>query len=212
LFNQFWLNDVNPLLQRGFIPPITDGFVRVLQKSATFQRLPITSTAISLLRSGWHIEQRIAAALAETHATAIQQVSWELVPWRVILPSWEDEVQPHVGVLAAIQVREVAQFAENRLLELGRRLFHSPGTLPAPEQLRWKAARTLAVALALTLRRTGWQLAYEGAGDAWEFRHGLRSLNPFETLDLLASKRMLPEEWDRLCADLGIGNLPLAAT
>jgi hypothetical protein len=208
LFNRFWLNDVTPLLNRGFLPPIGEGFERLIERAGNLTESN-GPRSTSLLRSPWIIEQRIASALADTHGTALQQVSWELVPWRVILPSWEAEVQPHAAVLASIHVREIAEYAENRLLELGRKV--SPrDRLLSPEQLRWTAARMLAVALALTLRRTGWQLAYEGAGDSWSFRLGIRSLDPFESLDLLASKRILREEWDRLCTDLGLANLPLA--
>ena len=210
LFNRYWMNDVNPLLQRGFIPPVTEGFERVLCKPSAAVEVPATGAAILLLRSPWQIEHRIASALGQTRGISIEQVSWELVPWRVILPSWEEEVEPHAALLSGIHVSDVAQFAEHRLLELGRKLSTNPRALPGPERLKWKAARTLAVALALTLRRAGWQLAYDGAGDTWEFRSGLRSLDPFGTLDLLASKRMRPEEWVQLCTELGIANLPLA--
>ena len=212
VFKRFWLNDVNPLLQRGFIPPVIEGYVRVLQKIGFMADYPMERPSLSLLRSPWHVEQRIASALGKTRGTGLQPVSWELVPWRVILPSWEELIQPFIPVLSILQVRDVAEFAEHRLLELGRRVFSRPGVLWPPEQLRWASARILAVALALTLRRTGWQLAYEGAGDSWEFRYGLRSLNPFESVDLLASKRMHGDEWIRLCDELGIAQLPLAVS
>ena len=212
VFKRFWMNDVNPLLQRGFIPPVIEGYLRVLEKTGTASNYPLADSALSLLLRPWQVEQHIASALGKTRATGLQQVSWELVPWRVILPSWEEEIQPFIPVLSALQVRDVAQFAEHRLLELGRRLFARPGAVPGPEQLKWKAARTLAVALALTLRRTGWQLAYDGAGDPWEFRYGLRSLNPFDSVDLLASRRMLEDEWISLCDEIGIAQLPLAVS
>jgi hypothetical protein len=113
-----------------------------------------------------------------------------------LLASWRDYVALHKDSLALIRVGDIDSLD---VLTFARGALQRPGRLYHPNQLKAMGAHILAVALALTLSRAGWEFLYAGPGSPLAFRNGGRVLEPFRLLSDLFNGSTTGADW-RTCA------------
>jgi heat shock protein HtpX len=169
--------------------------------------------AIGLLRDATRAEEDLLVTLFGDQAAALELLRWEDVPERVIVPGWRGSIEPYRRGLTGITVERIPGVAAEGLEQFGRALPLPPDIPPEagpfPGDLFVDiAASALDIGLALTLADSGWT-ATASPGEAIVLRQGERSIKPFGTAHALASGELGSEEWAVICAQAGIGGLPL---
>jgi Zn-dependent protease with chaperone function len=185
------------------------------ERIAALQSLPCREMpgaelpALSLLGDIEGLETHLIGATShEPGMQAFQSVAWEEVGEKVWAPAWETYAEKYAEVLAGNTSCTFPEFSQN-LDAFSRRLGEIDGEDLAPEERRQQATAVLGIALALALRRTGWELRVLPGDDAICERHST-VIKPFDIVPKLASGELSPEAWQGLSISYGIADLDLA--
>ncbi len=216
-------------------PPLPDrisALKRLAQGKRPVQKLP----AISLLENVPELDALLLNAILGdgTKVGALKPTKWEEVGRQVLLPLWEGVVRKHGSALTGMTPGSLPEISGN-LVEFATKLGFRAGAAPvsveptaedaspdelvlldlqqrstiSSEEIKQRAAGILAIALALTLSKTGWSL-HAMPGELY-FQRGDKSIEPFLVIDQLASGKLKAETWQQQCEEAGISRLDLAA-
>ncbi len=206
-FQNFWSQHVQLVLQTGHLVPVLDGFQQYWNARKGADATPELS-ALSLLRSPSALESRLQSAIIQSNP-GIETISWTQVA-KVLLQSWVGEVEKRASHLKAATVRDIPQLFGNDGIRFGRDVFHEPGRLYHPNDLRVMTAHLLAVAFAVALSRDGWEFLYCGPGSSLAFAKDGTTIEPFALITGLFTKSAQGDTWQSVSANREIADLALA--
>ena len=188
-------------------PPLRDR-IAALQSLPSRETLGSDLPALSLLGDIEGLETRLMGATSNEPAIqALQLVAWEEVGGKIWAPTWATSAAKYAGALAGNTASTLPELSQN-LDAFSHRLGEVDGGALALEERRQQATAVLGIALALALRRTGWQLRVLPGDDAVCERQGA-IIKPFDIVPKLASGELTPEAWQELSIGYGIADLDL---
>lgn len=241
----YWRNEVVPLLESGFQPPITEGFQRFLNEPQI--RQDVEKAAQELLaqaRSDPYDShppdnERIAALTAMPSGPGdaggppaaslvdgieaiepvlligllrpgiqMRRITWQDAGALAMLPGWRDRVRRQTLMLRNHTVGwlpELVKYADR----LGASEGGAAARQLAPDQVRSLGVGLAGAAFATALADHGWS-AESLPGRSVVMRCGELTVEPFSEVDRMARGEVDAATWQQRCAQLGIGDLPLA--
>lgn len=172
---------------------------------------PEASPAISLLEDVSGRERELFAFLNPEAGPKLKPIGWDEVTSAALIPYWADWAKVHQADLAGVTPKDLpARLPE--LAEWGRQMCRTSGqTLTedlAEAQAKSYAASIIALAVVTRMIERGWRAA-AGPGRYTALSLGDRSWEPVRIIRAFTDGEMVPEEWLRLCAELGIADLEL---
>ncbi len=196
-FDWFWATEVEPLVQRGWRPPVGQGFRVFLEAPVVRAQLPTAwagdRDAGGMLIGGDELE----VGLVSREGTAMVALDWQVGSVGVVLSVWDDHVRRQAALLDGLSVAEVGQ-AVTASVEA----FEG-------EQNRLAAALAgLGSALALALAGDGWQVG-RLPGRGATLRKGGFTVRPDEEITRLRNGAVTRGRWIDRCEQLRIGDLRL---
>jgi len=167
--------------------------------------------AISLLEDVSGRERELFAFLNPEAGPKLKPIGWDEVTAAALIPYWAGWAKVHQADLAGVTPKDLlARLPE--LAEWGRQMCRTSGQPltedQAEDQAKSYAASIIAVAVVTRMIERGWQAA-AGPGRYTALSLGDRSWEPVRIIHALADGEMIPEEWLRLCDELGIADLEL---
>jgi Zn-dependent protease with chaperone function len=164
--------------------------------------------AISLLENPESTELQFLELMNPALAkNPLRQVGWDEIAQKVTIPSWRGAVGEYAQMMDGITASSLPEVIK-RLPELGKKIGDPRGMLLAPQQRTQRAGQLLAMALGLAMLETGWTLE---AQPGWFFlRRGADLLNVHTAFEELISGKVSPEQWLKMCNELGFADLPLS--
>jgi len=211
-FELFWATDMQMFLQTGHLMPIAEGFARHWRRLRTETGEPVVAEedlALNLLRSSNTVEGRLTAGLLKQNEN-LERTRWEQ-GGVILLHAWEQAADARAEALYGLTAGGLCKLVRDGAVELGARIFERQGRLHKPEELRLWTSQVLAMALAVALRKAGWQFLYTGAGSRMEFGKNEMRLAPFTVMQGMLTGKMDFAEWREICEQRGISKLPLSA-
>ncbi len=139
----------------------------------------------------------------------MKPASWENVGTEVWVPQWRCFAEEYAAVLKGITVGSLPEAAKN-LSKIGSQIRDPKGMLLTREQRTQRAHHLVGVAFAVALAEAGWEL-HAGPGEL-HLNRGADKLNPFETVERLATGVLPARVWLERSKTLGIEGLPLSPT
>jgi hypothetical protein len=139
----------------------------------------------------------------------LQAVSWDDAGEKIWGPNWQDYVGGYATALAGITPRILPQVV-GELDRFTARLRESDGADLTEEARAKHASATLSLALAVALRRHGWELGVSPGEEGVCARNGM-VVRPFEVISRLASGELTADAWQDFCHGAGIADLALGA-
>lgn len=231
-FDGYWRNEVVPVLNAGFLPPLADGF-------AQFRREPRIAEAINKATQEEMMTPRLdpydshpslpdrikalealppgpepgseppALSLLENAAGAETPLAASLLkPGAPALRpvSWSDVgIEVQVPYWEARVRRDAQVLAGQTVADIARLI--PPATWDESSQR--SRALTIAAALAVALVGSGWSVESLPAAEP-VLRRGADSLAPFLVVQELLEGKLADQAWKQRAAALGIGNLRLS--
>jgi len=165
--------------------------------------------ALSLLANSDLLESKLlAAATTVLDADQLKVVGWQELGERVYLPNWVALVRKHQSGLQGITPASFPEWAKD-LSGFGARLAEK-GRLVPREELSQSALATLGSALAVALKKRGWELRAV-PGEPLSFVSGDRNLIPFSVLTRLNEGVLSEGDWRRECTEIGIADVNLGS-
>jgi Zn-dependent protease with chaperone function len=146
-------------------------------------------------------------SLLKSGIAPLQPVSWDQTLDDVWVPVWQKQLQRQPELFHGVVVRELGRLLASG--ELGSRIKPAPGVWPTNEERQNTVRDLAAAALALALRRDGWNF-HVMPGEAYCEKDG-RRLEPFGAVSQLAAGQLSPEKWEELTAANTIGDVKLQA-
>jgi heat shock protein HtpX len=167
-------------------------------------------SAITLLENLGSTEVKfVEECVPDMRPGTLQYVSWDEVPTRVTIPSWQKFVTEYAEPLQGVTTDTLPDQVP-RFREIGSRIRDPKGMLLSPPQRTVRAGSLFATALALALIRAGWELQVQPA--IFHIRRGDQELNPFDAVEQLMNGKLSRDAWVARCRDLGISQLALLHT
>ena len=168
--------------------------------------------AATLLRDADALEERLMRDRLGDSFGEVERASWDDVPERSLVPSWQEEVHGLADALEGFDVRSMPELIEE-LARPGGALIESvdEDDPPAPEDLRRVAAMPAACAFALALHNSGWKLDAPLGEPIRLSRDGEEPVLPFERVGALSAGELSAEEWRSWAADAGVAEIALGA-
>jgi hypothetical protein len=234
----YWLTEIQPLLEKSFVPGITEGFTRYLAtvqliveeneseqpKSRPFDTHPPLRdriAAIEGLRVALvHEDTSLAISLLDSPDSAELQLvlfsNPKLDSNLLRRVKWDD-----IGPVATVPSWKSMISTHGSLLQgitvsgvpdivanLRKIMPDPPRMLLDPQQRTQRASELLCSAVALALLERGWQL--EATPGVLRFRRGDESADPFTMVYELMDGSMSAQAWIASCTKLGISDSLLA--
>jgi Zn-dependent protease with chaperone function len=239
IFHGYWNGEVAPVLNSGYLPPIGEGFAKLV--SADTVKKTIAESIRAEEAEGQSnpfdthppLRERVAALNAApdnaTHdvrpavSLLIDPDRWHRPLLSFVNAEWASSLKPlrWEEVLATIHVpmwrnlvkehsRWVAGVTASTLPSSGQ-LSGSlvQHALAEDAQLAFVKVHVMAAALSLALIGAGWT-ASRTLGESTVFRRDGHELRPFEDVFAIATGKLSPDAWRERCALLGLDSLPLA--
>jgi Zn-dependent protease with chaperone function len=238
VFHGYWNGEVAPILNSGYLPPIGDGFAKLVDADAVKARIaesireeeasgesnpydthPPLRERVDALRAvdgETANDSRLAVSLLADSATWERRLlSFVDADWaRSLKPlRWEEALETvHVPIWKNTIKQHatlVAGVTASTLPSAG----HFAGTLqpgtPADEaQIAFTTVHVVTAALSLALLAAGWKAA-RTLGEGTIFRRDGHELQPFEEVLAIAVGKTTPAAWSERCVALGIESMPL---
>jgi heat shock protein HtpX len=183
------------------------------ERIAAAQKLPENSTSQDSRRANTLIDelastelQFVESSFPEIQAGTLSYVSWDEVPLRFTIPSWQKFVSEYAEPLKGVTAEALPDHV-SRFPEIGSRIRDPKGMLFSPAQRTARAGKLFAAALGLRMVDAGWTLEVQPA--VLQIRRGESGLNPFDAINQLMTGKMSREAWIATCKDLGISSLVL---
>jgi Zn-dependent protease with chaperone function len=233
-YDGYWREDVAPVLNAGFLPPLADGFAQFLRQPNVADAVnratqeAMTTPATDPYDSHPSLPDRIKALEAlppgpqpagDTPALTLlenafgAEASLAASLLKPDAPALRPVAWKDVGIEVAVPVwearvrREAQVLAGHTVAEIPRLL--PPATWDASS--RRSRSLTIGAGLAVALVGTGWTVeALPGA--AFVLRRGADTVEPFSTMAELLEGKLTEQGWQERAAALGIANLRLSVT
>jgi len=233
-YDGYWRNEVVPVLNAGFLPPLADGFTQFLREpriadavnKATQEEmrapkidpydshpsLPDRLKALEGLPPGPEpASEPPALSLLDDASGAEQPLAASLL--KPGAPALRPVSWPDVGIEVQVPYWEARVRREARLLA-GQTVANIPRLVPASnwdDDSKRTRLVTVGAALAVALVASGWTLE-SLPGAAPVLHRGAESLEPFGVLEEMVDGKLTDEGWQERTGALGITNLSLSVT
>jgi hypothetical protein len=197
-FDWFWTVEVQPILDRGWRPPVGAGFRVFVDAPLVAARLPDlhTDEPVGDLLSGADIVE--AGLIGLENGRPLAARDWQEAAVAVVLTVWDGHVRRQRAARDGLRVSEV-----------GRAVAVAVDTF-ADDQVRLQAELSaIGAALALALTRDGWRVGKLPGRAPTLSKDGV-DLRPHEEIARLWGGALTPAGWIDRCERLGIGDLWLA--
>src|SRR6266566_1100317 len=201
-FGAYWQQEVVPLLEAGFQPPVTDGFSRFLaepemmQKVAEAAEAELAKAKPNPYDSHPPDAERIAAlaAMPPGPSQTDGAAAASLVDGLEVIDS-----------VLLIGLPKLVKYADR----LGQSEAGAAGRSVSPDRARSLGIGLAGSAFAVALANSGWS-AESMPGRPVVMRRGDATLEPFGEVSRLASGEVDVTAWQQRCWDLGIRDVSLA--
>jgi Zn-dependent protease with chaperone function len=164
--------------------------------------------ALSLLGDPADLETTlIGVVLGKKEISRLKPVIWEDACTQAYVPMWQDMVRTFSRGLEGVTPEALPDLVKN-LSTFGMQMIkkaNQPGEL---ESLTTKTSAAIGSALALALRKAGWELSVS-PGQPVCARRGESRIEPFEVMGRLVARRLNAEEWRTQCQSAGIAGIDL---
>jgi hypothetical protein len=164
--------------------------------------------ALMLISNIEELEQNFLQRVMGKRARPLELVCWEDVRDRVYIPMWERTVADHAEGLVGVTPESLPDIVRNLghfttvMVSKARRI----QSLDDSAGWHERASITIGSALALALRRAGWEL-HVAPGEPIAARRDGQEIRPFEVLGRLMSHNLTPEAWREQCSSAGIAGM-----
>ncbi|HVG76516.1 MAG TPA: M48 family metallopeptidase [Patescibacteria group bacterium] len=242
----YWSGDVVPLLKRGFLPPLAEGFRQFLRTERVAEAMHAVETKARSDQSGGRYDthpplgERLKAleripdvALAESgpalalladpaarerdlvramlepeRASALQQVTWEETPSRVMMPWYAEVSQAYHPYFGGMVLADVPSRTRGLAITLGDRADKDEG-VTSPEMIRLaRGAWAVGAAISTALDRAGWS-PVGGPGEMPRLVRAGVSVEPLTVVSGALGGQLDAEQWSQWCRAHGIADLPM---
>jgi Zn-dependent protease with chaperone function len=233
-YDGYWREDVAPVLNAGFLPPLADGFAQFLRQPkvadavnrATQEAMTTPNTdpydshpslpdrikALEALPPGPQPASDLPAlSLLENASGAEAQLVASLLKPGV--PALRPVAWKDVGIEVQVPFWEARVRREAQVLA-GHTVGDIPRLLPPAtwdESSRRSRSLTIGAGLAVALVGSGWTVE-SPPGAAFVLRRGGDSVEPFSTMLELLEGKLSEQGWHERAGALGIANLRLSVT
>lgn len=148
-------------------------------------------------------ENRILAmAVDGINPAALRLVAWQDRAAAMTL-SWMDQVRRHAAILGDANPESLPQALQN-VAAMGAGMPDPPGTLLTHEQRAGRAVNLLAVCLALSFFKAGWELRVKPGEN--HFQSGNQRVSINEIMLELVHKKITPQDWTARCREMRLPN------
>jgi hypothetical protein len=155
--------------------------------------------AVDLLRSSFNVE----------HVDKLNALAWDSVGEAVYVPQWRELAAKYSAWLSRF-TPETPPVTKTDWIRAGSDLVdRGEENINSDERIR-RAAYILAAGLAVALHDEGWQVS-TSPGRPLMFVHGTQTIDPFATMQRLATGDFSVSDWKAECAVMGLANRPLGA-
>ena len=188
-------------------PPLRDR-IAAIEKFVAEPSEKDEEMAISLLDKPESTElQFLELVNPKLAKNSLRHVGWDEISQTVTIPSWKAAVGEYAPMMVGITAGALPEVVK-KLPQMGPKIRDPRGMLLTPQQRTQRAGQLLAMALGLALLEKGWTL---DAQPGWFFLgKGADRINTFTLMDELVEGKVLPENWVKMCDELGITDLALA--
>ena len=164
--------------------------------------------AISLLEQPESTELQFLELLnPNLTKNSLRQVGWDEVGRTVTIPSWKAAVGEYAPMMMGITAGSLPEVVK-KLPQMGSKIRDPRGMLLTPQQRTQRAGHLFGMALGLALLERGWEL--EAQPGSFFLSKGVDRINTSALMDELAAGEVSPENWVKMCDELGITDLALA--
>jgi heat shock protein HtpX len=164
--------------------------------------------AISLLEQPELAElQFLELANPKLGRNSLRQVGWDEVGRAVTIPAWKAAVGEYAAMMNGITAGGLPGVVK-KLPQMGSKIRDPRGMLLTPQQRTQRAAQLFGMALGLALLEKGWEL--QAQPGSFFLGKGADRINTSALMDELVEGKVSPEEWMKMCDELGIADLALA--
>lgn len=233
-YDGYFREEVVPVLNAGFLPPLADGFAQFLREPRVADALSratqeeMTTPRIHPYDSHPSLPDRIKALEAmppgpesssDAPALSLLEDARAVEP-----PLAASLLKPGVPALRPIAWRDVgievsvpyweAGVRRNAQMLAGRTVADIPRIIPPDTldmQTRQSRAVTIGAALAVALVGTGWTVE-SLPGAPVVLHRGTDALEPFGVIEGFMNGKLTDQAWQERAAALGIANLPLSVS
>ena len=164
--------------------------------------------AITLLEDVRELERALFRILNPAEGATLKPIAWDEVLGAVYVPYWGSLAEKHRSDLAGITLGNLPMTI-GRLGELGTKMADTALTMSTADQAKGYAIYVLYAAAATRLVQLGWQASAGFVGFVTMSRGDL-SWEPLPRISELLSGEMPPDQWQELCAKLGIAGIALS--
>ena len=158
--------------------------------------------ASSMLDGLEHADNLLGMSAADQPLRAL---AWEDVLQSVWAPMWNKQVSSQAEALRGVTVGQIGHQLYSRALR--ERLKNPPGLWPSTEQRAEMARGIAGCGFCLALLRDGWTF-HTLPGQMFCEKNGER-IQPFQLVRRVSTGELPVEEWQEMCARIGIQDLPL---
>lgn len=188
-------------------PPLRDR-IAAIEKFVSEASEKDEEMAISLLDKPESTElQFLELVNPKLAKNSLRHVGWDEISETVTIPSWKAAVGEYAPMMVGITAGALPEVVK-KLPQMGPKIRDPRGMLLTPQQRAQRAGQLLAMALGLALLEKGWKL--EAQPGSFFLAKGADRINTFTLMDELVEGKVSPENWVKMCDELGITDLALA--
>ncbi len=188
-------------------PPLRDR-IAAIEKFVAEPSEKDEEMAISLLDKPESTElQFLELVNPKLAKNSLRQVGWDEIGRAVTIPSWKAAVGEYAPMMVGITAGALPEVVK-KLPQMGPKIRDPRGMLLTPQQRTQRAGQLLAMALGLALLEKGWKL--EAQPGSFFLANGVDRINTFTLMDDLMKGKVSPENWVKMCDELGNADLALA--
>lgn len=188
-------------------PPLRDR-IAAIEKFVAEPSEKDGEMAISLLEQPESTElQFLELVNPKLAKNSLRQVGWDEIGRAVTIPSWKAAVGDYAPMIEGLTAGALPEVVK-KLPQMGSKIRDPRGMLLTPQQRAQRAGQLLAMALGLALLEKGWKL--EAQPGSFFLRKGADRINTFTLMDEFVEGKVSPENWVKMCDELGITDLALA--
>jgi hypothetical protein len=164
--------------------------------------------AISLLEEPEATELKFLELMNPKLAkNSLRQVGWDEIGQTVTIPSWRAAVGEYAPMMVGITAGTLPEVVQ-KLPQMGSKIRDPRGMLLTPQQRAQRAGQLVGMALGLALLEKGWEL--EAQPGSFFLHKGAKRINTSALMEELVEGKVAPENWVKMCDELGITDLALA--
>jgi hypothetical protein len=197
---------VAPVLLLGRRPHLVEGLRHWLAGTKSAPCPAPEAAALALVDSPWVIEEQLVKNLG----LHLKSLPWEGIARELYLNNWETVLAEHANHVRGWTPRNFPELCRD-LDAVGRRLLDDKAFDYSPSHRARMAETILGIALAMCLRRAGWNVYDLPGQPLWLEAHAER-LEPFALISGLRTGATSPEAFVESCGRAGILDCDLSGS